>query len=146
MAASMAQVLLGKNLQELKTVLQERVELDQDKKKLILDLNLATRAFWPSLAFIGTTPGRHGSTLAARFPTNGRPTTRAGVTAATWLPTRNPFERRTGHATSILPGFDDLVKPFKFSASPHEFKVTSLRECHELRRCLPYALFGSQDF
>lgn len=29
----------------------------------------------------------------------------------------------------ILPGFDQLVKPFKFAASPHEFKVTALREC-----------------
>lgn len=30
---------------------------------------------------------------------------------------------------SILPGFGELVKPFKFPASPHEFKVMSLREC-----------------
>jgi len=29
----------------------------------------------------------------------------------------------------ILPGFDSLVKPFKFPATPHEFKVTALREC-----------------
>jgi DNA repair protein RadC len=33
------------------------------------------------------------------------------------------------NTTSILPGFDELVKPFKFPASPHEFKVTALREC-----------------
>ena len=30
---------------------------------------------------------------------------------------------------NFLPGFDHLVKPFKFPASPHEFKVTALREC-----------------
>lgn len=29
----------------------------------------------------------------------------------------------------ILPGFDDLVKPFRFPSTPHEFKVTALREC-----------------
>ena len=29
----------------------------------------------------------------------------------------------------ILPGFDTLVKPFKFPPTPHEFKVTALREC-----------------
>ena len=31
--------------------------------------------------------------------------------------------------TNILPGVDSLVKPFKFPASPHEYKVTALREC-----------------
>ena len=31
--------------------------------------------------------------------------------------------------TAILPGFDKLVKPFKFSTGPHEYKVTCLREC-----------------
>jgi len=30
---------------------------------------------------------------------------------------------------NILPGFAGLVKPFKFPASPHEYKVTALREC-----------------
>jgi DNA repair protein RadC len=33
------------------------------------------------------------------------------------------------NTTSTLPGFEELVKPFKFPASPHEFKVTALREC-----------------
>lgn len=28
-----------------------------------------------------------------------------------------------------LPGFDSILKPFTFSASPHEYKVTALREC-----------------
>lgn len=28
-----------------------------------------------------------------------------------------------------LPGVDELVKPFKFPAAPHEFKITALREC-----------------
>jgi DNA repair protein RadC len=31
--------------------------------------------------------------------------------------------------TPILPGLENLVKPFKFAASPYEFKVTALREC-----------------
>jgi DNA repair protein RadC len=31
--------------------------------------------------------------------------------------------------TPVLPGLDSLVKPFKFSGSPHEYKVTALREC-----------------
>jgi hypothetical protein len=31
------------------------------------------------------------------------------------------------NSTSILPGMEILVKPFKFSGSPHEFKVTALR-------------------
>lgn len=30
---------------------------------------------------------------------------------------------------TILPGFADLVKPFKFPATPHEYKVTALKEC-----------------
>ena len=28
-----------------------------------------------------------------------------------------------------LPGLDTIVKPFKFPASPYEYKVTALREC-----------------
>jgi DNA repair protein RadC len=31
--------------------------------------------------------------------------------------------------TGFLPGFEPLVKPFKFAASPYEYKVTALREC-----------------
>ena len=31
--------------------------------------------------------------------------------------------------TPVLPGLEDIVKPFKFPATPHEYKVTSLREC-----------------
>jgi len=31
--------------------------------------------------------------------------------------------------TPCLPGLDALVKPFRFPATPHEFKVTALREC-----------------
>lgn len=30
---------------------------------------------------------------------------------------------------TFLPGFAGLVKPFKFPATPHEYKVTPLREC-----------------
>jgi DNA repair protein RadC len=33
------------------------------------------------------------------------------------------------NATPILPGLESLVKPFRFAASPHEYKVTALREC-----------------
>ena len=29
----------------------------------------------------------------------------------------------------ILPCLDTVVKPFKFPASPHEYKITALREC-----------------
>jgi DNA repair protein RadC len=29
----------------------------------------------------------------------------------------------------ILPGLESLVKPFRFPATPHEFKVVALREC-----------------
>jgi DNA repair protein RadC len=31
--------------------------------------------------------------------------------------------------TAFLPGLEQLVKPFKFPAAPHEFKITALREC-----------------
>lgn len=31
--------------------------------------------------------------------------------------------------TPLLPGFNELVKPFKFPGTPHEYKVTALREC-----------------
>ena len=31
--------------------------------------------------------------------------------------------------SDFLPGFEHLVKPFKFPASPYEYKVTTLREC-----------------
>ena len=31
--------------------------------------------------------------------------------------------------TPILPGLENIVKPFKFPAGPHEYKVTCLREC-----------------
>jgi DNA repair protein RadC len=31
--------------------------------------------------------------------------------------------------TPILPGLESLVKPFRFPPTPHEFKVTALKEC-----------------
>ncbi|HTG43546.1 MAG TPA: JAB domain-containing protein [Verrucomicrobiae bacterium] len=31
--------------------------------------------------------------------------------------------------TPILPGLEALVKPFHFPATPHEYKVTALKEC-----------------
>jgi DNA repair protein RadC len=33
------------------------------------------------------------------------------------------------NATESFPGFEPLVKPFRFAASPYEYKVTALREC-----------------
>ena len=42
------------------------------------------------------------------------------------------------NTTPVLPGLESLVKPFKFSASPYEYKVTSLRECptpENLQQC-----------
>lgn len=32
-------------------------------------------------------------------------------------------------STPTLPGFEELVKPFKFPSTPHEFMVKALREC-----------------
>ena len=40
------------------------------------------------------------------------------------------------HTTATLPAFDQLVKPFQFPASPHEYKVTSLKECPTPERLL----------
>ena len=42
------------------------------------------------------------------------------------------------NTTSILPGPDLLVKPFRFPASPYEHKITALRECpmpENLQQC-----------
>jgi hypothetical protein len=42
------------------------------------------------------------------------------------------------NTTSILPGLDSLVKPFKFPACPYEYRVTALRECptpENLQQC-----------
>jgi DNA repair protein RadC len=33
------------------------------------------------------------------------------------------------NTTPLFPGLDTLVKPFKFPATPYEYKVTPLREC-----------------
>jgi len=33
------------------------------------------------------------------------------------------------NATAIFPSMESIVKPFKFAASPYEYKVTPLREC-----------------
>lgn len=33
------------------------------------------------------------------------------------------------NTTPFFPGMETLVKPFKFPASPYEYKVTALREC-----------------
>jgi DNA repair protein RadC len=44
----------------------------------------------------------------------------------------------TMNTTPLLPGLEALVKPFKFPASPYEYKVTPLRECptpESLQQC-----------
>ena len=33
------------------------------------------------------------------------------------------------NTTAILPGLEQIVKPFKFAGCPYEYKVTALREC-----------------
>ena len=33
------------------------------------------------------------------------------------------------NTTAIYPSMETLVKPFKFAASPYEYRVTALREC-----------------
>jgi hypothetical protein len=33
------------------------------------------------------------------------------------------------NTTPVFPSMETIVKPFKFAASPYEYKVTSLREC-----------------
>jgi hypothetical protein len=38
-------------------------------------------------------------------------------------------EQVATNTPATLPCFDSLVKPFKFPATPHEFKITPLREC-----------------
>ncbi len=42
------------------------------------------------------------------------------------------------NTTPVLPGLEILVKPFRFAASPYEYKVTPLRECptpENLQQC-----------
>lgn len=42
------------------------------------------------------------------------------------------------NTTPLLPGLESLVKPFRFASSPHEYKVTTLRECptpESLQQC-----------
>jgi hypothetical protein len=33
------------------------------------------------------------------------------------------------NTTETFPGFEQLVKPFKFNSQPYEYKVVPLREC-----------------
>jgi RadC-like JAB domain len=33
------------------------------------------------------------------------------------------------NTTAIFPSIESIVKPFKFAASPYEYRVTALREC-----------------
>jgi DNA repair protein RadC len=39
-----------------------------------------------------------------------------------------PSESKTGNQPT-LPGFEQLVKPFKFPAQPYEYRIQPLREC-----------------
>jgi len=69
-----------------------------------------------------------GSTLAARAPlSTSIPATRAANTARALPPPLTP--EMTMNTTPLFPGMEPLVKPFKFPASPYEYKVTPLREC-----------------
>jgi len=40
-----------------------------------------------------------------------------------------PEQSSTSQTGLVTSGLEGLVKPFRFSATPHEFKVTALREC-----------------
>jgi len=42
---------------------------------------------------------------------------------------KNRPERETRADCPTLPGFESIVKPFRFESQPHEYKVTALREC-----------------
>ncbi len=77
------------------------------------------------LAFTGINAAVCGSTLAVFAPlTTSIPATRAANTAPV------PFPPLTPEMTmNTTPDFPALVEPFKFPATPYEYKVTPLREC-----------------
>jgi hypothetical protein len=80
------------------------------------------------LAFIGINAAVFGSTLAGFAPlTTSIPATRATNTVRVPFPPSTPeFAMNT---TPLFPGLETLVQPFKFPATPYEYKVTPLREC-----------------
>ena len=90
---------------------------------------------WPRCfglwASTGTTAATSGSIRAASLTRSARiHPTRAPSIVASFPPMSSPLERNCAmNATSILPGLESLVKPFKFPACPYEYKVTPLREC-----------------
>jgi len=85
-------------------------------------------------AFTGTSAVVSGSTLAVRAPlTASIPATRAANTVRVRPTTSTP--EMTMNTTPLFPA---LVQPFKFPASPYEYKVTPLRECptpESLQQC-----------
>ena len=79
-------------------------------------------------AFTGINAVASGSTLAGlALLTTSILATRAANTARVRLSPLTP--EMTMNTTPLLPGMESLVKPFKFPASPYEYKVTPLREC-----------------
>jgi hypothetical protein len=80
------------------------------------------------LAFTGTSAAVFGSTLAV-FATlsTSIPATRAANTVLAPFPPSTP--EIAMNTTPLFPGMETLVKPFKFPATPYEYKVTPLREC-----------------
>ena len=85
-------------------------------------------------AFTGTNAVASGSTRAVRaLLTKSIPATRAANTVRVPPPTSMP--ETTMNTTPLFPA---LVQPFKFPASPYEYKVTPLRECptpESLQQC-----------
>jgi hypothetical protein len=81
------------------------------------------------LVFIGTGNVRFGSTHAGNSLSEANATPGRRI-ARIFRLIHNLLERRIAmNTTPIFPGFETLVKPFKFPASPYEYKVTALREC-----------------
>ena len=80
------------------------------------------------LAFIGTNAAVFGSILAVFAPlTTSIPATRAANTVPVPFPPSTP--EIAMNTTPLFPGLETLVKPFKFPATPYEYKVMPLREC-----------------
>ena len=75
--------------------------------------------------FTGTSAAVSGSTHAGRaLLTSSIPATRAANSVRNLPPTSTP--EMTMNTTSLFPA---LVQPFKFPATPYEYKVMPLREC-----------------
>jgi len=64
----------------------------------------------------------------ASAPASVRPSS-VSKTGNAEMPDSLKEEARNVTESPTLPGFDAMVKPFKFPAQPYEYKVTALREC-----------------